>query len=342
MLMKNIFIATLLIIPSITFATYNDVTLTTDAVISVGGYTLNVSGSSAVIESITVNESNFSVILGSGSSITIDSPTRNQLSTDVTSDVVSNTCSSAVSTLVLSYSGSGTITNVVTPSSAICSGSGIGVSSGSRPNSSGGSNNNRSNATTSPVVTVINKPNTTGLVNFIRDMAIGSQGVDVKALQVFLNTHGYVIVANGTGSPGDEGTYFGEKTRKAVILFQKANNITPAAGRVGPMTRVKINSLLGVSTIATTTATTSPVVNVLNTFVKDLKQGDSGPDVLLLQKYLNTHGFVITTSGGGAPGSETDTFGSLTKQALIKFQISKGLPGTGFFGPLTRAAVNKK
>jgi peptidoglycan hydrolase-like protein with peptidoglycan-binding domain len=323
--MKNIIILVLLIIPSITFATYNDVTLTTDTVISVGGYSLNISGSSAVIESITVNDSTFSVTLGSGSSITIDSPTRNQLSTDVTSDVVSNTCSNNASTLALSYSGGSTVTNVITPSATICSGSGSsgGGSSGSR------SNNSRSNATTSPIVSVINKPNTAGLANFIHDIAMGSQGVDVKELQVFLNTHGYIIVSTGIGSPGNEGTYFGEKTRQAIILFQKANNITPAVGKVGPMTRARINSLLG---IVGTTSTT-------NNFIRDLKQGDIGPDVLFLQKYLNTHGFVIVSAGAGSPGSETNTFGSLTKQALIKYQISKGLPGTGFFGPRSQAAI---
>jgi hypothetical protein len=64
-----------LAIPALAFAAYNDVTLTTDAVVSVGGYTLDVSGSSATIQSITVNTGSFSVTLASGSSFSVSSPT---------------------------------------------------------------------------------------------------------------------------------------------------------------------------------------------------------------------------------------------------------------------------
>jgi hypothetical protein len=125
-----------LVIPSFVLAAYNDVTLTTSAVLSVGGYTLDVSGSSAAIQSITVNSGNFSVTLASGSSITISSPTLQELSSDVTSDVTSNTCNGSASSISLSYSGGGTITNTVTPSATLCSGS--GSSGGSSPASGGG------------------------------------------------------------------------------------------------------------------------------------------------------------------------------------------------------------
>ena len=40
-----------------------------------------------------------------------------------------------------------------------------------------------------------------------------------------------------------------------------------------------------------------------------------------LQKYLNKNGFTLrTTAGPGSAGDETDHFGFLTTQALIKFQ----------------------
>jgi hypothetical protein len=48
-------------------------------------------GSIADRPSIVVNASNFSVTLASGSSLTVTSPTLQQLSSDVTSDVVNNT-----------------------------------------------------------------------------------------------------------------------------------------------------------------------------------------------------------------------------------------------------------
>src|ERR1700682_2637725 len=106
--------------PSLALAAYNDVTLTTATVISVGGYTLNVSGSTAAVQSIVVNAGSFSVTLASGSSITVTSPTLQQLSSDVTSDVTSNTCNGSASSLSLAYSGGGTVTNVVTPSATVC------------------------------------------------------------------------------------------------------------------------------------------------------------------------------------------------------------------------------
>jgi peptidoglycan hydrolase-like protein with peptidoglycan-binding domain len=34
-------------------------------------------------------------------------------------------------------------------------------------------------------------------------------------------------------------------------------------------------------------------------------------------------------------------FGPLTEQSLEKFQASHGVPATGFYGPLTRAAFTK-
>ena len=57
----------MLLSPLLAFAAYNNVSLTTAAVVSVGGYTLDVSGSTAALQSITVNGSSFSVTLASGS-----------------------------------------------------------------------------------------------------------------------------------------------------------------------------------------------------------------------------------------------------------------------------------
>jgi hypothetical protein len=67
---------------------------------------------------------------------------------------------------------------------------------------------------------------------------------EVKELQKFLNTHGYPVSLTGAGSNGLETTKFGSLTQKALIKFQKANNITPAVGYFGPITRAKVNSLL--------------------------------------------------------------------------------------------------
>jgi len=76
-------------------------------------------------------------------------------------------------------------------------------------------------------------------------------------------------------------------------------------------------------------------------FNKNLSLKMIDPDVKELQKYLNTHGFVITPTGLGSPGYETEKFGLFTYYALIKFQLAKSIvPPVGFFGPITRGVVN--
>ena len=75
---------------------------------------------------------------------------------------------------------------------------------------------------------------------------------------------------------------------------------------------------------------------------KDLQTGSISEDVRNLQKYLNAKGYTVSTSGAGAPGHETTTFGAATRAALIKFQkANKISPASGYFGPLTRAFMNK-
>ncbi len=71
---------------------------------------------------------------------------------------------------------------------------------------------------------------------FNRSLTLGSNGDDVKSLQVFLNTHGFAIASAGPGSLGNETTRFGSLTRAALAKFQTANGITPAAGYFGPLT----------------------------------------------------------------------------------------------------------
>lgn len=78
--------------------------------------------------------------------------------------------------------------------------------------------------------------------NFTRDLKLNMIGDDVKELQKYLNNHGFIIVASGPGSLGNETTKFGYATREALMKFQKANKISPINGLFGPMTRKLINS----------------------------------------------------------------------------------------------------
>lgn len=80
-------------------------------------------------------------------------------------------------------------------------------------------------------------------VSFARDLEVGMEGADIRALQRFLNTAGYSVASSGAGSSGHESTYFGERTRRALVRFQKAHDIVPAVGYLGPKTRARIAAL---------------------------------------------------------------------------------------------------
>jgi hypothetical protein len=68
------------------------------------------------------------------------------------------------------------------------------------------------------------------------------------------------------------------------------------------------------------------------TFTRSLTVGSRGTDVTCLQNALIAGGFL-------AAGNNTGYFGGLTKAAVVKWQISRGVsPASGFFGPLSRAA----
>ena len=79
---------------------------------------------------------------------------------------------------------------------------------------------------------------------FTRDLTVGSTGDDVKVLQQFLNSHGAQVAASGAGSPGNETMYFGALTKAAVGKWQAAQNISPAVGYFGPITRGSVNPMM--------------------------------------------------------------------------------------------------
>lgn len=253
----GILIGIFLLSPLSALAAFNDVTLTTDAVISVGGYTLNVTGSSAAIQSIVVNTSSFSVTLGSGSSLMVTSPTLQQLSSDIITDVTDNTCTGSASSITLEYSGGGTVTNVITPLATVCttapapapSGGGGGVISGPL---SVGYQNKLASGTTTPGTTVgLTSTSKAKFARLTLALKRGMKYAQVKVLQQMLNGDASTQVATiGPGSPGQETALFGIATEAAVKKFQQKYGIvssgTPATtgyGAVGPKTRARLNAL---------------------------------------------------------------------------------------------------
>ena len=66
-----------------------------------------------------------------------------------------------------------------------------------------------------------------------------------------------------------------------------------------------------------------------------LMMGSRGNDVVSLQTFLETQGF-LTMPMGVSKGY----FGMLTKKALMEYQSTEGISATGYFGPITRAKVS--
>lgn len=81
-----------------------------------------------------------------------------------------------------------------------------------------------------------------GGASFYRDLTIGDMGLDVQALQQFLNQAGFAVAPTGPGSAGDETQYFGLLTQAALASWQAANSISPAQGYFGPESRARISA----------------------------------------------------------------------------------------------------
>ena len=76
--------------------------------------------------------------------------------------------------------------------------------------------------------------------------------------------------------------------------------------------------------------------------------GMESPEVKRLQQVLNANPETrLAANGPGSPGNETTTFGSLTRNAVMKFQEKYGIvfsgdehtTGYGLLGPRTRAML---
>lgn len=100
-----------------------------------------------------------------------------------------------------------------------------------------------------------------------RTLKLGDRGEDVRLLQQMLNKDPETVVAtSGLGALGNESTYFGLRTREAVIKFQEKYasstlsplGLTKGTGNFGKLTLNFLAEMFGLST-------SSPLVNNLNT-----------------------------------------------------------------------------
>ena len=89
--------------------------------------------------------------------------------------------------------------------------------------------------------------------------------------------------------------------------------------------------------------------SVIGALTVNMNFGMVNPQVKTLQQMLNKLGYTVSKTGPGSAGQETTMFGSLTREAVKKFQCEKNIvcsgnestTGYGRVGPMTRATLNR-
>ena len=154
------------------FAAYDDVSLTTDTVLSVNGITLNVSGSSAVIESIAVGSTNFTVTLqaNANSTFQVTAPSFNVLATNQQSGISTDICNATQSKLGYTASSSEVIATI-TPSATLCTNAAADTSGGTGISRGGGGGSTPA-PQTSPVAQLVTNPNFSSMTPAEKQAAI--------------------------------------------------------------------------------------------------------------------------------------------------------------------------
>ena len=220
---------------------------------------------SSTASSLVVNADNVVVGIGSGESMTLISASKDLT---ITGGTYTLTCSSGTAQVVLSA----VATYTVTPTASACV-----TASTPAPSAPSGGGSAFINPPAQPIATTTipapNTPNPDPLAalyaqlealikelqargiaspfsppaapalgfTFTRNLALGSAGADVNALQLFLIRKDVGAAAKALAKNGAT-RYFGPLTQKALAEYQNNENIRPAAGYFGPLTRAYINA----------------------------------------------------------------------------------------------------
>src|SRR3989344_696470 len=316
--------------PLFAFGAFDDVSLTSDAVVSVGGEDFTVYSATSTLESITVDATSFDVTMATGSSLVLYSGGNRTFTVTPSIAQISATpsCAGSYSTLTLSGVGSGTVT--VTPSGYCSYGGGSNYGDGGGSSAPTPPPEPAPPATSTPPTPATTSPAiaTTTTVVLVpgplltKTLQLGSTDPEVITLQQFLIERGYLVVPLGIPLG-----YFGALTTDAVSKFQKIAGLDQV-GIVGTRKRDAIAA-------TTTTTTLAGPVPLGFLFSRPLRIGSSGSDVAALQQILIAKGFLVFNTRSN-PGY----FGGLSKAAVILFQKSLGLEPVGVVGPKTRRALN--
>lgn len=170
----------------------------------------------------------------------------------------------------------------------------------------------------------------------IGDLGLGSRGSDVIRLQQYLITKNIGPNAHLLTLAGSTGN-FGPITQSALAEYQTSVGISPSDGYYGPTTKVIVEANPSTTTSNTNATTTASTTINTSIFTHNLYTGINDEDVRVLQKFLNSQGYLVSSSDAGSLGNETTYFGSATKSAVIRFQNAHNiLPAVGYVGPITR------
>lgn len=155
-------------------------------------------------------------------------------------------------------------------------------------------------------------------------LSLGSLGESVRRMQLYLNriSNNYPAIPKIPVSTGR----FDESTENAVKTFQKIFRLTPD-GAIGKATWYRIIYIYdAVTRLSELSAEGVSYENLPKQFKGALKEGSTGGQVVTLQYFINLLSPFVDYLKPVAPDG---VFGSSTRNAVLSFQRSKGLPQTG-------------
>ncbi len=161
------------------------------------------------------------------------------------------------------------------------------------------------------------------------------------------NGTSYTFTVTATNNAGTgTASASSESVTPIAIITYTSSSISGGGASVKntPTTQCMPGDLFNTSTGALcTTINKTPSVDtkvLINKITTNLSMGAKSIQVSLLQHYLNTHGFPVSLIGTGSLGNETNYFGSATKKALARFQVSNGIkPASGSLNTATRKYI---
>ncbi len=161
-------------------------------------------------------------------------------------------------------------------------------------------------------------------------LRLGSSGGEVRTIQTQLNriSKDYPLIPKISVTNG----VFGVETEDAVREFQKSFNLTQD-GIVGKATWYKIKYIfVAVTKLAELNSEGIDISELSQQFTSDIKPGDQGSPVRVLQYYLN----YIALFNNNIPSSTQDSiYGNDTRAAVEAFQRAYGLDITGVVNKAT-------